>query len=258
MSLPVICEEKFSRSPQIRHGFFTRQGGVSTGIYESLNVGRGSHDNSENVEANRARIATYLGVSANHLLTSYQVHSSDVAIVSTPFTNEPPKLDALATNTPGIALGVLTADCGPVLFADPKAGVIAAAHAGWKGALGGILQATIEKMQQLGAHRHNIIATLGPTISGRNYEVGPEFQQKFVAASSHNKRFFNQSNNAGHFMFDLPAYIIEQLEATDIASATNINRCTYEEEQQFFSYRRSTHQKQPDYGRQISAIALQP
>lgn len=240
----------------IRHGFFTRTGGVSEGIYRGLNVGAGSHDAPENVAENRARVAAWMGVGADKLVSLYQVHSADVLTVTEPFSGERPKADAMVTSRPGIALGVLTADCGPVLFADAEARVIGAAHAGWKGAFTGVLEATIEKMEALGASRQNIIAVLGPSISAACYEVGPEFVARFTEVDANNAAWFTPSENDGHAMFDLNGYTVDRLKRAGV-SASMLDRCTYAEEDLFYSYRRTTHRKEPDYGRQISAIALE-
>ncbi|WP_310618973.1 peptidoglycan editing factor PgeF [Flexibacterium corallicola] len=241
----------------IKHGFFTRKNGLSTGLYKSLNVGLGSDDERETVLKNRALVAQRMGVSSENLVTAYQVHSSRVLSVKAPLSDEQDrKADALVTNTPELAIGVLTADCGPVLFADPKNRVIGATHAGWKGAFSGILQNTVEAMEALGAERGAIIAVIGPLISQRNYEVGPEFHGTFIEADESHHSFFSPSSKGGHFLFNLPEFIGMQLKQTKIASIIDINCCTYAQEQQFFSYRRATHRSEPDYGRQISAISL--
>ncbi|MCX7303887.1 MAG: peptidoglycan editing factor PgeF [Hyphomicrobiales bacterium] len=241
----------------IRHGYFTRAGGVSGGIYGSLNTGTGSADDQELVRENRRRVAEWMGVSLEHLLTAYQVHSPDVLIMREPFSGERPKADGIVTDVGGIAVGASSADCGPVLFADPGARVIGAAHAGWKGAFTGVLENTIATMESLGARRENIVAVLGPSISAANYEVGPEFVERFVAAAPANSKYFTPSANAGHAMFDLNRYTIDRLIAAGVA-ATSLDRCTYAEEDLFFSYRRATHRSEPDYGRHISAIVLEP
>jgi len=240
----------------VRHGFFTRRGGVSTGIYAGLNVGQGSDDSPESVAENRRRVAADLGVSDAALVSLWQVHSPDVLTVSAPFAGERPKADAMVTDRPGLALGVLTADCGPVLFADAAAGVIGAAHAGWKGAFTGVLENTVAAMTKLGARPERIVAVLGPSIGPANYEVGPEFVERFVAVDAGNGVYFQPSERPGHAMFDLNAYTLERLRGTGI-SAEHLARCTYEEEDLFYSYRRTTHRNEPDYGRQISAIVLE-
>jgi len=241
----------------IRHGFFTRAGGVSKGIYASKNCGYGSQDDREAVRENRARIATALSVEPEKLLTVHQVHSPDVVITDTVWTPETaPQADAMVTATPGIALGILTADCVPVLFADAQARVIGAAHAGWKGALTGVLEATIDAMQSLGAARSNIVAAIGPCISKSAYEVGPEFHARLIAQSSRNATWFEPSTREDHFMFDLPGYAQSRLEAAGIGIVSQLGHCTYADEKRFFSFRRTTHRQESDYGRQLSAITL--
>ena len=242
--------------PGIRHGFFTRTGGVSTGIYRGLNVGVGSQDSLEHVTENRRRVANWLGVVPHNLLTLYQIHSADALVVREPFTGERPRADAMVTDRPGIALGALAADCGPVLYADSEAGVVGAAHAGWKGALTGVLEATIEAMEQLGAQRSRIVAILGPSISAANYEVGPEFVDRFVTADPANADYFAPSSKGGHAMFDLNRYTVDRLNRAGVHADT-VGRCTYSDEDDFYSYRRTTHRQEPDYGRQISAIVLE-
>lgn len=241
----------------LRHGFFTRKGGVSQGIYDSLNIGLGSDDSRDLVLQNRERVAASLGVDAACLVSPHQIHSPDVIAVDGPFAEGANRrADALVTATRGLALGVATADCGPVLFADPKAGVIGAAHSGWKGAFTGVLQNTVSAMEALGATRSGITAVLGPTISQSAYEVGPEFQARFLAADATHAPYFRPSDRQNHFMFDLPAFISARLEALGLGTVTDLALCTYDDETQFFSYRRTTHRGEPDYGRQISAIAL--
>ena len=241
----------------IRHGFFTRQGGVSGGIYTSLNIGLGSDDERSSVLENRDRVADQLGIGADRLVSPYQIHSADVITVSAPFAQDADrKADALVTATPGLAIGIATADCGPLLFADTKAGVLGAAHSGWKGAVNGILQNTVAAMEALGATRTNITAVLGPTISQGAYEVGPEFKERFLQEHPDNTRYFKPSERAEHFMFDLPAFITDKLQALGLGAVADLALCTYADEDRFFSYRRTTHRKEPDYGRQISAIAL--
>jgi YfiH family protein len=239
----------------IAHGFFTREGGVSEGLYAGLNVGLGSHDAPERIQENRTRVADWFGEDLDHLATLYQVHSPDVITIEGPVSGDRPKADGQVTATPGIVLGVLTADCGPVLFADAEAGVIGAAHAGWKGAFDGVLENTITAMEQLGARRENIVAGLGPSISQRNYEVGPEFHERFIVRNPDWARFFAPSGKEGHYLFDLPNLTVSRLASAGV-KAENLDICTYAEEDRFFSYRRTTHRKEPDYGRQISAIML--
>jgi YfiH family protein len=241
----------------ISHAFFTRQGGVSTGIYRGLNTGIGSNDAREAVLENRARAARHLGTTLDLLATPYQVHGTDAVIVKNVWApGAGPKADAVVTNCPGVAVGVGAADCGPVLFADADARVVAAAHAGWKGALAGILESTIATMESIGALRENIVAVLGPTISAAAYEVGPEFSARFLAADSANTQFFRPSDRENHSMFDLPAYIVARLEAAGVGKAGALNLCTYCDEARFYSYRRATHRGEADYGRLLSAITL--
>lgn len=243
----------------IRHGFFTREGGASKGIYASLNCGLGSNDDREAVHKNRASVARALRVEPESLVTVHQIHSADVVEVTAPWTwEDAPQADAMVTAAPGIALGVLAADCAPVLFADKNARVIGAAHAGWKGAMTGVMEATIDAMVKLGATRNGIAAAIGPCISRESYEVGPEFRDRFIDADAANTKWFASSETPGHFMFDLPGYAEARLHAADIGAVAVLGHCTYREGQRFFSYRRATHRKEPDYGRQISAIALRP
>jgi YfiH family protein len=243
--------------PGIVHAFFTRQGGVSTGLYASLNTGIGSRDDRSAVLENRDRAMRYLALDADRLATPYQVHGAEVAIVEAAWgPGLGPKADGLATRQPGIAIGVGTADCGPVLFADPHARIIGAAHAGWKGAFDGVLEGTVAAMETLGAERSRIVAVLGPTISGRAYEVGPEFIQRFFEKDRANARFFRPSKRYGRGFFDLPAFIVARLAALRLGGIHDVGRCSYSEEERFFSYRRATHREEPDYGRQLSAIAL--
>ena len=242
--------------PRVRHAFFTREGGVSDGVYASLNGGPGSDDAPAKVAENRARMATALGVAPDHLLTAYQVHSPDVVTIERPWQpHERPRADAIVTAVPGLAIGVTTADCGPVLFADGTAGVIAAAHAGWRGAATGVLEATIAAMERCGAQRARVAVALGPTIRQPNYEVGPELVARFRAADPDNARFFAPSAREGHAMFDLAGYVAARLAAAGIARVEDLALCTYGDAR-FYSYRRATHRAEPDYGRHINAIAL--
>ncbi len=237
------------------HGFFTRNGGVSGGIYRGLNVGLGSEDDRASVTENRARVANWFGATPEKLATVHQIHSPDVVTVTQDYSGDRPKADAMVTNQPGIVLGILTADCGPVLFLDPENRVAGAAHAGWKGALGGVLESTIDAMVALGADRSNIEVALGPSISADNYEVGPEFVERFLDFDTAYEQFFSPSSREGHAMFDLPALTLARLEAAGV-KAEKTGHCTYADEDAFFSYRRTTHRKEPDYGRQISAIMI--
>lgn len=240
----------------IRHAFFTRAGGVSGGVYASLNGGLGTDDRAENVAENRARMAAALGVIPGRLITAIQVHSPDVVVADAPWPRGArPRADAIVTRVSGLAIAVATADCGAILLADPQARVIGAAHAGWKGALAGILEATVAAMERLGAERGRIAAALGPMIRQPSYEVGPEFVARFRAAAADNGRFFAPSPRQGHAMFDLAGYIAARLVATGIGGLEDVGRCTYAEEM-FYSYRRSVHRAEPDYGRHVNAIAL--
>ncbi len=242
------------RLPGVLHGFFTRAGGVSTGLYDSLNCGMGSSDDQGLVRENRSRVAAALGVAS--LSSVHQIHSAEVAVVTEPWLpGQGPRADAMVTDQPDLALGILTADCAPVLFADGAAGVVGAAHAGWKGALGGVLQATIEVMEQLGGHRARIVAVVGPCISSANYEVGAEFEARFVAEREEFSRYFTPAMAAEKYMFDLPGFCLDRLIEAGVA-ATSTGLCTYADEKRFFSYRRTTHRSEPDYGRQLSVIAL--
>lgn len=253
-----MIESEILRGHGIRHGFFTRQGGHSTGIFSSLNCGFGSGDTRDAVMENRATVAKALGVRPECLLSAWQVHSPDALTVGGPW-NDPevrPRVDALVTRKRKLALGVLTADCGPVLFADPEAGVIGAAHAGWKGALTGVTSRTIATMEEEGASRARIVAVIGPMISQRAYEVGPEFPERFTDADPGNSRYFSASARANHSMFDLPRYLEDRLKMEGVGTVINLGLCTFSDENRFFSYRRSTHRNEKDYGRLISAIAL--
>lgn len=241
----------------IQHGFFTREGGVSSGIYASLNCGLGSDDDKGAVTENRARIARDMGVLPDSLLTVHQIHSANVVHVTEPWTPATaPQADGMVTDRAGIALGILAADCTPVLFADTQSRIIGACHAGWKGAFTGILEATIEAMTKLGAKRDDITAAIGPCISRDAYEVGPEFRDRFLEADTANHVWFTPSARDGHVMFDLTAYVAHRLNAANIGTVERLNLCTYADEQKFFSYRRTTHRGELDYGRQMSVIAL--
>jgi YfiH family protein len=243
--------------PGIAHAFFTREGGVSTGIYRGLNTGTGSQDSRDLVLENRARAARHLGACPDRLASPHQVHGTEAVVVREAWLpGKGPKADAVVTDTPGIAIGVGAADCGPVLFADANTRIVGAAHAGWRGAFTGVLESTINAMEKLGASRKNVVAMLGPTISSSVYEVGPEFVARFIEADAANDRFFKPGTRAGHAMFDLPAYIVARLQAAGVAHAGWVGSCTYSDEQRFFSYRRATHRGEPNYGRQISLIGL--
>ncbi len=253
----MLHASDLSRLDGIRHAFFTRNGGVSDHVYDSLNIGLGSDDARENVLENRRRVARALGVKTSHLLFAHQHHSADVVSVNDVWeTGDSPKADAMVTNQPGVALAVATADCGPVLFADAQARVIGAAHSGWRGALEGVLENTMTAMEKLGAKRENIVAALGPTISGSAYEVGPEFARRFTERDARFKCYFKPSKTDGHMMFDLPRFITDQLRHAGAGSVSHLGHCTYQDESRFYSYRRGTHRKEQDYGRLASAVAL--
>jgi polyphenol oxidase len=245
------------RFPGFSHGFFTRQGGYSTGIFSSLNCGLGSGDDKDVVRRNRGTVAAALGVDEPRLLTAYQVHSPEALVVTGPWDGDQrPRVDALVTRTPGLAIGVLTADCGPVLFADARSKVVGAAHAGWKGALTGVTTRTLDVMEQEGARRHDIVAVIGPMISQAAYEVGPEFPDRFTDADAGNRKYFTASTRAGHSMFDLPAYLEDRLNREGVGRVINLSLCTFSDDKRFFSYRRTTHRNETDYGRLISAITI--
>lgn len=248
-------------SSGIAHGFFGRDGGVSTGIYQSLNCGPGSKDAPEAVAENRRRVAAALAPDTR-LVSLSQIHSANVHTLPAWDGEGAAKLegDAMVTAAPGLALGILTADCGPVLLADPKAKVIGAAHAGWKGALGeggrGVLEAALDAMEKLGALRDRIRAVIGPSISQANYEVGWDFRDRFLEVGLKNRRFFVPSNKEGHYRFDLPGYVAHRLTSAGAGTVEMSGICTYPPENGYFSFRRTTHAGEPDYGRQISAIML--
>ena len=252
MTLSAITADALA---PLRHGFFTRQGGASSGIFAGLNCGFGSSDQREAVALNRARVAEAMGAAPEALIGVHQVHSATALPVDAPLGGAPPQADGLATATPGLVLTVLTADCQPVLFADAEAGVIGAAHAGWRGTLDGVLEATLDAMEALGARRGRTVAVIGPTISQRNYEVGPEFLDAFLAEDAENARFF--ANGAGdRMLFDLPGFGLHRLRAAGVGQANWCGHCTYADPARFYSYRRATHAGEADYGRLISAIRL--
>jgi len=244
-------------SPRIAHGFFGREGGVSQGIYASLNCGPGSKDDPAAVAENRRRVADALAPEVR-LISLSQVHSPIIHAFPAWGAEDGRRLegDGMVTATPGLGLGILTADCAPVLFTDANAGVIGAAHAGWKGALGGVLEATLEAMEKLGASRMRISAAIGPSISQQNYEVGADFRDRFLESGAKHARFFVPSDREGHFRFDLPGYAAHRLTQAGTGSVETLGICTYPAENGFFSFRRTTHAGEPDYGRQISAIVL--
>jgi YfiH family protein len=246
-----------SAIPGLRHAFFTRDGGVSGGIYESLNGGIGSNDDPSHIAENRRRMAEQLGVEPEHFLSVHQTHSPDVIVASGPWQGPSrPKADAIVSRTEGLAIGATAADCGPILLVDPGARVIAAAHAGWKGALTGIVESTIGTMEKLGAERGGIVAAIGPLIRQHSYEVGSEFVERFVEADAEYGLFFIPAAREGHAMFDLAGFIRMRLENAGVLMIDDTGLDTYSDER-FYSYRRSVHQGEPDYGRHVHAIALE-
>ena len=255
MSAPVFLQANALKHDGIRHAFFTRGGGVSEGVYATLNGGVGSRDDAAAVHDNRARMAAIMGVAADHLLVPYQIHSAQCDVVDAPFA-ERPRCDALASATPGLALGVTGADCGMLLFCDPQARVIGAAHSGWKGALNDIIDATLVAMESLGAQRAATHVALGPMIGPKSYEVGAEFRARFVEQDAAHAHFFVPSVKADHSMFDLPGFITMRAHNAGVASFENLALDTYPDEARFFSYRRCTHRGEADYGRLVSAIVL--
>ena len=254
----LILKSEILSLPRIAHGFFGRQGGVSEGIYASFNCGPGSGDDRAKVMENRRRATEAFGASMR-LLTLYQIHSPNAVTVKTPWeVGESPQADAMVTTLPGLALGMLTADCAPVLLADAKAGVIGAEHAGWKGALAGVIATTVAAMEKLGAVRAHLAAAIGPCISQASYEVDGTFRAGFTDADSANARFFVPGDRAGHFRFDLEDFVARRLADAGVVNIEKLSACTYARPADFFSFRRATHQGEKDYGREVSAIALLP
>jgi YfiH family protein len=253
----MLQAKSLSRFDRIRHGFFTRDGGVSDGIYASLNGGVGSKDDMGLVAENRARMARALDVTPENFVTCFQIHSPDVVVAERPWTAETrPRADAIVTKVPGLAIGVSTADCGPLLFADERAGVIGAAHAGWRGAFTGVIEKTIAAMETLGADRSRIAAALGPLIRKQNYEVSQSFVDEFLRADEAHARFFSPASREGHAMFDLPGFVASRIEQSGICFFEDLQLCTYADAERFYSYRRSVHRAEPDYGRHVNAIVL--
>src|SRR5271154_1815959 len=252
----MIVEAEILALSGIRHAFFTRAGGVSDGLYATLNGGVGSRDDSANIVENRARMAAALDVEPHRLLTANQIHSPQVVVAETAWTTEArPRADAIVTRMRALAIGVTTADCGPVLFADPQAGVIGAAHAGWRGARGGV-EATIAAMERLGAARGQIRAAIGPMIRQANYEVGSDLIARFAAEDRASSRFFAPAAREGHALFDLSGYVAARLARAGVGHVEDLGLCTYADPDRFFSYRRTTHRAEPDYGRHVNAIVL--
>ena len=254
--LQPVQSRQLAALPGVRHGFFTSEGGVSSGIYASLNCGPGSSDDPANVVENRRRVARHLG-GQDDVVTAYQVHSPDAVIADAPFADgQKPKADAIVTRTPGLVIGVLTADCGPVLLADGEAGVVAAVHAGWRGAVGGVLEAAIAAMETLGASRDRIVAAIGPCINQDSYEVGADFESALLKSCARNERFLSRRDSQAKAHFDLPAFVETRLRDAGVGQIERQTACTYADDSRFFSFRRSQHRSEPDYGRQISAIVV--
>ncbi len=253
----MLTADTLDHQPGVRHGFFSRQGGVSQGLFASLNCGLGSADTAEAVRENRSRALRQLDLAVESLLTCYQVHSPTAVTVTEPWPDSArPHADALVTDRRGLALGVVTADCAPLLFADATAGVVGAAHAGWKGALAGVVESTVAAMEALGARRGRIAAAVGPCIGWNSYEVGPEFPRPFLAQAAGNARFF-KPGQGDRLLFDLKAYVAWRLAEAGVGTLAVDPADTWADEQRFFSYRRSTQRREPDYGRLLSAITLE-
>jgi YfiH family protein len=253
----MIQSKLLSQIDSIQHGFFTREGGVSLGVFNSLNCGYGSGDSAKNVNLNRAIALRKLGLKQKILNTVYQIHSTKTVIAEKIWKfNQHPKADAIVTKIPNLPIGVLSADCAPVLFADPENKVIAACHAGWRGAFGGILESCITAMENIGGKRDAIKAVIGPCIHQKSYEVDARFKNLFVDYDGHNQRFFVPSKQENHFQFDLPGYILQRLQKLGLLRSCNINVDTYEDKERFFSFRRSSHSSETNYGRGLSVITL--
>jgi hypothetical protein len=253
----MITAQELARAAGVRHGFFTRQGGVSEGVYASLNCGFGSNDNPAHVAENRAIALRELGLSAEALVTVYQIHSAEVVVADDPWPPaRAPKADGIVTRRPGIALGVLTADCAPVLLADAGAGVIGAAHAGWRGGLGGILEATARAMERLGARLSATVAVVGPCIHQSSYEVGADLRDTVLAAEREGDDLFRAGARSGKFQFDLPGFMVRRLQRLALGAVARVAADTFADEERFYSYRRSVKRSEADYGRELSAIAL--
>jgi YfiH family protein len=253
----MLASPLLAAIPGIRPAFFTREGGVSGGVYAGLNGGIGSRDDPADVRENRRRMAAQLGVTPENFLSVHQTHSPDALVATGPWVGPArPKADAMVTKSEGLALGVTTADCAPILFADARARVIGAAHAGWKGALTGILESTVDAMEKLGAERSGMVAAIGPLIRQPSYEVGSEFVERFIEADADNAAFFLPGERSGHAMFDLAGYIRKRLENAGVLMIDDLGVDTYSDER-FYSYRRSVHRGETDYGRHVHAIALE-
>jgi YfiH family protein len=253
----MLQAQSLSKLIGIRHGFFTRSGGVSEGLYESLNGGVGSEDLPARVAENRARMAKCLGVTPERFLTCYQIHSPEVVVAERPWSaSERPRADAIVTRVPNLAIGVSTADCGPVLLADPQSRVIGAVHAGWRGALTGVIERALAGMETLGAKRGRLVAAAGPMIRQPNYEVGQDLIDRFISLEPNSIRFFKRTDRPDRAMFDLAGYVVSRLRRAAVGSIEDIGLCTYADPAQFYSYRRATHRAETDYGRHVNAIAL--
>lgn len=258
---PKLGDSYDGSTSRVRHGFFGRQNGVSEGLYDSLNCGVGSDDDPGVVAENRKRVAGYFDAAPENLITVWQVHSPDCIYIDKPVAAgiDRPKADALVTDRAGLVLGVLTADCGPILFVGEKADgspVIGASHAGWGGALNGVLESTVKKMIEMEATPESICAAVGPCIGPKSYEVSIGFEKPFLAREPQDEHFFREARKEGHLMFDLPGYIASRLAGAGVKQVTITGHDTFAEADSFFSYRRTTHAKEPDYGRQISAISI--
>ncbi|OYX34949.1 MAG: polyphenol oxidase [Caulobacterales bacterium 32-69-10] len=257
-ALPVLVDPALAALPGVRHAFFTRQGGVSAGLYSSLNVGLGSKDAPAAVAENRRRAAAHFGVEPERLLTGFQIHSDIVLAAASPWGEAKPQGDGVVTAAPGLVCGALSADCAPVLLADPEARVVCAAHAGWKGAVGGVVEQAVAAMQRLGARTDRIVAAVGPCIGPQSYEVGPEFLERFAADAPGSERFFRPAAAPGKSLFDLPGFVLSRLDAAGVRQAAWTGHDTYADEGLFFSNRRAVHRAEADYGRLLSAIMLVP
>ncbi|MDB5456713.1 MAG: polyphenol oxidase [Caulobacter sp.] len=256
LDLPTIQSPLLAAAAGVRHAFFTRRGGVSTGLYESLNLGRGSQDDAADVDENRARAAAWFGAEAADLNTCFQIHSTIAIVADGSWGDVRPEGDAVVSKTPGVVCGALAADCAPVLIADPQARIVAAAHAGWKGALGGIVQAAVDAMVELGGDPERMVAAVGPCIGPASYEVGLEFLERFEADSPGSGRFFAPGQSGDKRMFDLPAFVLDRLRTAGIEQREWVGQDTCAQAELFFSNRRAVLKGEGDYGRLLSAIAL--
>jgi YfiH family protein len=256
MTVPTLTSRRLEQLPGVRHAFFTRQGGVSAGIYDSLNVGRGSHDNPTAVAENRRLVAEAMGVERGALNSCYQTHSTLVRVAEGPWGDDRPEGDAIVTSVPGLACGAMTADCAPVLFADPEARVVAAAHAGWKGALDGVIASTVTAMVAAGARTGDIVAVVGPCIGPASYEVGHEFLERFLSHDPGSEHYFQPPGDGDKARFDLPGFVLWRLEQAGVQNCEWTGHDTCADAARFFSNRRAFKRGEPDYGRMISCIAL--